>query len=528
MILRNNKSSPSSRLFCLIMFLIISPAVTNNARGALLSKPALQEEDSIRTLKDLVFFAELSLIRLDIIPPSSGVQFYRDGIIYLHDTKTGSKNLEIAFGSIDTYYAPLEERGLGPPEIFSRRFAFPFPSESVSFTEDGNTMFFTRKTEFSATGRIIEKIYQTEYITSSKRRKTGWSDRITELPFNGEDYSCTQPSVSADGNLMVFSSDMPGGQGGFDLYIVIRTGEDWGKPVNPGPDVNTTGNEKFPFLLNSGTLFFSSDGHPGYGGYDLFLSKFDGKTWSGAINLGEAVNSPDNELSFVMDRDNPTRAFFSSTRFQPRQVLKLFDATLVSGENVLASTVPAEALQLGYHSGPTAPAPVLETVTPPAEKKADPVPEVKKEEKAPVVAETRQEEPPKPAVEAVAEKKPEVTEPVVKPADVPKPAVPETRAEPAAKPPETKPEEAVDFRVQIKSSAKSLGSFTVTIDGTPYQSFEYFYAGAYRYTIGHFSRVTPAAEFQKKCREAGYPEAFVAAFKNNIRILDREVFQKYR
>ncbi|MGC9471127.1 MAG: hypothetical protein ACP5D1_06250 [Bacteroidales bacterium] len=500
--------------------------MTNQTCGAGNTTNTIQEEDSIKILKEMVFSSELSLLRLELVAPSSGVQFYRDGIIYLYDTKTGQKNMEIPFGSIDTYYAAFEGKTMGEPELFSNLYAFPFPSESVSFTEDEKTMFFSRETETRSTGKIVEKIYQTEYITSHKKRKSGWSKNITELPFNGDEYSCTQPSVSADGNIMVFSSDMPGGRGGYDLYIVVKTSEGWEKPVNMGNAVNTADNENHPFLLNPETLFFSSNGHPGFGGYDIFITKFDRKKWTEPVNLGEGINSPDNEFAFVMDRDNPSRAFFSSTRFQPRQVLKLFDATLIAGKDYLAGQLPADSLVFTYEEPSTsastlalsAPSQTSENITV-TEKEID---------KNKNSSETTLQEEQTTSIDTLTAGKSKVTESVVPP---PEPAkIPEqaSKAEAPDEPAEPKTEETIDFRVQITASTKSLGTFTVSIEGIIYETSEYFYSGAYRYTIGKFSRVGPAIELQKKCRSAGYPQAFVAAFKNNVRTLDKEVFQKYR
>jgi len=499
---------------------------TNQTYGTGTTTNNFQEEDSIRILKEMVFSSELSLLRLDLVAPSSGVQFYKNGIIYLYDTKTGQKNMEIPFGSIDTYYAPLEGNTMGEPELFSNLYAFPFPSESVSFTQDEKTMFFSRETEARSTGKIVEKIYQTEYITSHKKRKTGWSKNITELPFNGDEYSCTQPSVSADGNIMVFSSDMPGGRGGYDLYIVVRTSEGWGKPVNIGSTVNTADNENHPFLLNPESLFFSSNGHPGFGGYDIFMTKFDHKKWTEPVNLGEGINSPDNEFAFVMDRDNPSRAFFSSTRFQPRQVLKLFDATLISGKNYLAGQFPADSLAFTYQEPSlSASTLVLSVPSHTSENKTGTEKEIDKKKTSTEI--TLQEEQ-KTTDDTLSAEKSKAAESAIPPPEPAKTSVQESRPETPAEQPETKTEETIDFRVQITASTKSLGTFTVTIEGVTYESSEYFYSGAYRYTIGKFNRVGPAIELQKKCRTAGYPQAFVAAFKNNVRTLDKEVFQKYR
>ncbi|MDV7401105.1 hypothetical protein RZS08_57335, partial [Arthrospira platensis SPKY1] len=94
------------------------------------------------------------------------------------------------------------------------------------------------------------------------------------LPFCSDQFSTIHPSLSLDGKRLYFSSDMPGGLGGMDLYYVdIYENGSYGSPVNLGKSVNTPHREQFPFIAEDGTLYFASDGHEGIGGLDLFLSR---------------------------------------------------------------------------------------------------------------------------------------------------------------------------------------------------------------------------------------------------------------
>ena len=128
----------------------------------------------------------------------------------------------------------------------------------------------------------------------------------------------SQPSISPDGQTIYFISDRPGGFGGYDIYRTVRDRAGvWGAPVNLGPVINTAGNEKSPFLHPDGkTLYFSSDGQMGLGGYDIFYTKMDtAGTWIKPKNLGFPINSPDDELGFFVSTDGD-QGFFASNKYK--------------------------------------------------------------------------------------------------------------------------------------------------------------------------------------------------------------------
>ena len=133
------------------------------------------------------------------------------------------------------------------------------------------------------------------------------------FPYNSDNFSVGHPAISADGTKLIFSSNMPGGSGQSDLYISERINGEWQKPINLGAEINTFGNEVFPFLANDSTLFFSSDGHEGYGGLDIFESNMVNGKWTTPWNLKLPLNSPYDDFSIVFNR-NLTDGFFSSNR----------------------------------------------------------------------------------------------------------------------------------------------------------------------------------------------------------------------
>lgn len=174
---------------------------------------------------------------------------------------------------------------------------------------------------YFSSNNLNHKNKPTNGIVRIKIYRGKWDGRkirgIEELNFNGNDFSCAHPSVNADGSLLYFSSDRPGGFGGTDLYCVpIHADGSPGTVQNLGNEVNTPGNEYFPFVhQKERILFFSSDGHLGFGGLDNFYCKLDHSLKAfGVHNLGKGINSSQDDFAFVVNEDQ-TKGFFSSNRY---------------------------------------------------------------------------------------------------------------------------------------------------------------------------------------------------------------------
>lgn len=136
---------------------------------------------------------------------------------------------------------------------------------------------------------------------------------INELPFsiNQGLANYGYPNLSNDGNALYFSSDMEGGYGGMDLYVIYREGSNWTAPINLGPKINSQGDEISPFLKGK-SLYFSSNWHAGFGGYDIFnVILNENNEWSAIINMGLPVNSPYDDFDFMTINNN---GFFTSNR----------------------------------------------------------------------------------------------------------------------------------------------------------------------------------------------------------------------
>ncbi|SFD33790.1 OmpA family protein [Algibacter pectinivorans] len=183
----------------------------------------------------------------------------------------------------------------------------------LTITKDGKTMYFSR-TDFiknvlgrNGSGISNLKIYKATLVNGK------WKN-IEELPFNSNYFSNGHPALNEDDTKLYFTSDRPGGHGGSDLYYIDLNNGAFGKPRNLGPKVNTSKNEKFPFINTKGALFFSSDGHPGLGLLDIYGTVADkDKNIVSVINLGIPVNSSKDDFSFFMNEDGLT-GYLASNR----------------------------------------------------------------------------------------------------------------------------------------------------------------------------------------------------------------------
>ena len=150
-------------------------------------------------------------------------------------------------------------------------------------------------------------------IFSAKKNKESWKD-IKELELNDKEYSCAFPSINKEGNILYFTSDRAGGLGGKDIYYSLLQNGVWSKPKNAGKNVNTAGDERYPFIHADGTLYFSSTGWQGLGGMDIFKCVPNKLGELGkAENLGKPFNSATDDFGFFLD-GNYEKGFFSSNR----------------------------------------------------------------------------------------------------------------------------------------------------------------------------------------------------------------------
>ena len=222
--------------------------------------------------------------------------------------ENGQPYLDLYVGDIDSLGNVTNKRKLGG-EVNKR-----LHEASVAFTNDLNTVYFSAN-NYNEKEKSIRGKEGFDYIQLYKARvnDTGeWSD-IEKLPFNSDDFNTGLPSLSSDGKKLYFASDRPGGLGKTDLYVVDVTANGYSEPKNLGPRINTEEREMFPFIADDNILYFSSNGHPGYGNLDVFASKIFDNTVSEALNLEQPINSPKDDFAYIL-KNEEKKGFFSSNR----------------------------------------------------------------------------------------------------------------------------------------------------------------------------------------------------------------------
>ena len=184
-----------------------------------------------------------------------------------------------------------------------------YHESSAVYTKDLKTMYFTRNNNTNKKQKNNEdlKIYRTNNSDGN------WSEP-KDLSFNSDTYSSAHPALSPDEKTLYFASNRPGGYGDSDLYSVeINEDGSLGMPINLGPKINTPGRETFPFIDVANGLYFSSDGHFGLGGLDVFYLKIMDDGFGNLLNIGEPINSYADDFAFGID-DALEKGFVSSNR----------------------------------------------------------------------------------------------------------------------------------------------------------------------------------------------------------------------
>jgi len=258
------------------------------------------------------FFRDTTLYSVDLLPfntPSYNYfapSFYRSGIVCLSDRneKGFSRKMSDVTGSryLDLFSVMKGERGSWlAPEFLPGDVNGRYNEGPVAFTNDYNTMFLTRNNYVSNTVEKNSRNVNVLKIYRAENESGEWKI-MGKLSINNDDYSIGHPALNQTATVMVFTSDMPWGYGGTDLYMSRwEGGDNWSTPVNLGPDVNTTGNESFPSLYNDSILYYSTDGLMGLGGLDVFSARLRGDAAVEPENLGYPVNSSGDDFGFIMD-----------------------------------------------------------------------------------------------------------------------------------------------------------------------------------------------------------------------------------
>ncbi|MEM9921567.1 MAG: OmpA family protein [Bacteroidota bacterium] len=264
--------------------------------------------------------------------------FYQDGIVFAASGKSAKggkaddvRFFELFFSRFDRENVPLK------PEAFSLKLNSRLHEGPVTFSRDGETVYFTRSNSKKGFPVSDEEGVTRLKIYEAKKGYLDW-ENVRELPFNNDEYSCMHPTLSADGQELYFASDMDGGYGGYDLYVSKWDGKKWGIPKNLGGNINTPRNEVFPFIHSSKNLFFASNGYEGAGGLDIYMIDLKDRKQDLVTNLGEPFNSPKDDLGLILSPDG-LFGFFTSNRKGGRGQDDIYRFEVAKG--ILGRTAPS-------------------------------------------------------------------------------------------------------------------------------------------------------------------------------------------
>jgi outer membrane protein OmpA-like peptidoglycan-associated protein len=327
-LLNNNKYEEAKK-----QFLLYSTLNPTDKKGELYAKAC---DDMKEILVKPALYKAYNLGSVNSAVSDFCPVFYRDGIVFaserIRDLVNYSENNYTGNGYLSLVFAKTHVRSIPVSKdtsskavsdtaqrtskdtaiynsavLFSENFTGDGHFGPACFNGDYSEIYFTKvdNSESLKRGEVSRpKLYWSKH-------GNGWS-APKELPFDNKDFVTAHPSISKDGQQLYFSSNMPGGEGGTDLWVSKREGDGWGTPQNLGPGVNTAGDEEFPYISPNNILYFSSNGHAGFGGLDLFASVQKDGQWEKPNNMMPPVNSSGDDFGIIFKDDNS--GYFSSNR----------------------------------------------------------------------------------------------------------------------------------------------------------------------------------------------------------------------
>lgn len=482
------------------------------------------ENDQVQsglTKKDTIKISDLitkDSFGLNIVKPSKGIQFYRNGIIYTSSSKNNNRMSPLfeSFGVVTTSFSPLTDSIAGKPVSFAGSEIFDCPSDAVTFNNKYNIMYYSTFAKEYGTYEIFRAT-----LSAGRRGKQGkWDFDPEPLGFCSDNAIYTHPALSADDSIMVFASDRQGSKGGLDLFMVHSSDTGWSNPVDIPGMVNSEANETYPFLDKDNNLYFSSNRQGGFGGYDIYFARFNGVTWDKPVDMPEPLNTANNDIAFKISRENGELAFYSIEPVNGNTELSTY---LIKMLNPTGTETKYSDLGSAFSS----------ILTP--GRKQENIASVSSgiytnsiHDTAKITVNSQKIQDSVLTMERVKNQNISSTvEGAVSLQDKKTVAAHRERGHPDSLKRESTQEVRIPiYRVQILSSMKPRDDKTIMIQGIEYESYEYFYKGAYRTCVGTFRSLSDAVELKSLCKKSGYQEAFVAAFVNNIRSNDISLFRK--
>ncbi|MDI9309566.1 MAG: OmpA family protein [Limnohabitans sp.] len=299
-----------TKIILLLSFMSFLTSFAQNFTSAKNSETENTLRDNITKLNDK-YVVTMTAINTDL--SEVGSSFFMEKYIIYSSRKTGAigagedKNTHTPYSSL--YCLNVDKNcNLSKPYFFASSLNLDGNEGGLTFTPDQRIAFYTNSSkENTKNYQLYKATFNPECNCRYKWKKEG------KVSISNDNYSIENPCVSPDGKKLYFASNMPGGSGGYDLYVVdIKENGELGTPKNLGDSVNTSGDEKFPYAAPKDELYFSSNGLAGYGGQDVFVSRVKKNGYSIPLNLGDSINTSSDEVAFILA--NPTMGFVTSNR----------------------------------------------------------------------------------------------------------------------------------------------------------------------------------------------------------------------
>ena len=245
--------------------------------------------------------------------------YYKEGLLFSSDRDTGNfaryRHTWNSKDFLDLYKVNADSMSKGFVTKLGDRVNTRLHESTSATNKDGSTLYFTRN-NFKEGKYVKDKkgIIRLKIFKATMTDEGEWGN-IEALPFNSDDYSVAHPTLSPDEKTLYFASDMPGSLGESDIFKVgINENGTFGTPENLGITINTEARETFPFVTSKEVLYFSSDGHPGLGGLDVFATKIAyGKLNGAVMNVGEPINGRMDDFTFIFN-EITRKGYFASNR----------------------------------------------------------------------------------------------------------------------------------------------------------------------------------------------------------------------
>ncbi|WP_047247697.1 OmpA family protein [Maribacter thermophilus] len=245
--------------------------------------------------------------------------YYKEGLIFSSDRDTGNfaryRHTWNSKDFLDLYKVNADSSSIDNVVKLGDNVNTRLHESTSITTKDGQTMYFTRNNVVEGKYKKDDKGIIRLKIFRAQLMEDGTWGEIEELPFNSDSYSVAHPALSPDEKTLYFASDMPGSIGESDIFkVAINNDRTFGPPINLGSNINTEARETFPFVTNEEILYFSSDGHPGLGGLDVFATKIKRNDFTGKVmNVGEPVNSIKDDFTFIFNEETK-QGYLASNR----------------------------------------------------------------------------------------------------------------------------------------------------------------------------------------------------------------------